>query len=129
MGGICLKRTMINKATLLPASLTLFFTLVVLFPACGTLVDSQGSLTLSWQAPQLNEDSSPLTDLAGYRIYFGNAPGTYNESTTILYRATTATFNDLPTGQTIYMAMTAFDYSGNESVYSNELTVTLPIVY
>jgi hypothetical protein len=27
--------------------------------------------TLSWQAPTTNADGTPLTDLAGYRIYYG----------------------------------------------------------
>jgi hypothetical protein len=32
-----------------------------------------GSATLSWSAPTQNIDGSPLTDLAGYRIYYGTS--------------------------------------------------------
>lgn len=33
-----------------------------------------GSATLSWNPPTENADGSPLTDLAGYRIYYGRNP-------------------------------------------------------
>jgi fibronectin type 3 domain-containing protein len=32
---------------------------------------SAGSATLSWSGPTLNNDGSELTDLAGYKIYYG----------------------------------------------------------
>src|SRR5690606_39089874 len=32
---------------------------------------SSGSVTLSWTPPSENEDGSALTNLAGYRIYYG----------------------------------------------------------
>jgi len=34
-----------------------------------------GSALLSWNAPSTNEDGTPLTDLAGYKIYYGTATG------------------------------------------------------
>ena len=33
-----------------------------------------GNATLSWNPPSENSDGSPLTDLAGYRIYYGRNP-------------------------------------------------------
>jgi hypothetical protein len=39
------------------------------------------SLTLSWLPPTQNEDGTPLTNLAGYRIRYGSSSGSY--STTI----------------------------------------------
>ena len=33
--------------------------------------------TLSWTPPTENEDGTPLMDLAGYRVYWGQSPGTY----------------------------------------------------
>ncbi len=44
------------------------FSVVVLPPA------HEGSVSLGWQPPTQNSDSSPLTNLAGYRVYFGTAP-------------------------------------------------------
>jgi hypothetical protein len=32
-----------------------------------------GSATLSWEAPTTNSDGTALTDLAGYRIYYGSS--------------------------------------------------------
>ena len=39
-----------------------------------------GEISLSWTAPTQNEDGSPLTDLAGYKIYYGQASGQYDAS-------------------------------------------------
>ncbi len=36
------------------------------------------SVILSWAAPTQNEDGSPLTDLAGYRIRYGERSGSYS---------------------------------------------------
>lgn len=37
-----------------------------------------GTLSLSWVAPTMNEDGTPLTDLAGYKVYYGPASGQYD---------------------------------------------------
>src|SRR5690606_32266329 len=42
-----------------------------------------GAAELSWEAPTENEDGSPLTDLAGYKIYWGTQPDEYTNSVTI----------------------------------------------
>ena len=39
---------------------------------------AEGSATLSWMPPTENADGSALTDLAGYRIYYGRNPNTLN---------------------------------------------------
>ena len=31
-------------------------------------------------APSINEDGTPLTDLAGYKIYYGTASGNYTNN-------------------------------------------------
>ena len=49
------------------ASLAAFPIVVVANPSYSTVV-------LDWQPPTVNTDASPLVDLAGYHIYFGNAP-------------------------------------------------------
>ena len=45
-------------------------------PEFGIDVTSTGSrsVTLNWTPPTQNTDGTPLTDLAGYRIYFGDDP-------------------------------------------------------
>jgi hypothetical protein len=31
------------------------------------------TVLLTWEAPSLNSDGTPLTDIAGYRLYYGQA--------------------------------------------------------
>src|SRR5439155_856826 len=42
-------------------------------PDAGTT----GTAALSWVAPTTNTDGSPLTDLAGYKVHYGLAAGSY----------------------------------------------------
>ena len=42
-----------------------------------------GSATLSWTPPTTNTDGSPLTNLAGYKVYWGPSQGTYPNSVTL----------------------------------------------
>jgi len=79
--------------------------------------------SLSWDAPITNEDGSPLTDLAGYKVYSGIVPGEYSQSVDVGNVLMTPT--NLPDdGKTHYFAITAYDTSGNESKYSIEVSVT-----
>jgi len=80
------------------------------------------AVTFTWDMPTVNEDDSPLTDLAGARIYCGTETGSHtlftdagNVST---YMAPT-----FPEG-TSFCTMTAYDTSGNEGAKSNELNFT-----
>ncbi len=83
-----------------------------------------GSVSLSWQAPTQNVDGTALTDLAGFRIYYGQISGSYTDHVDVTSPTSTAQSLTLPSG-TYYFAMTAVDGSGNESAYSNEVTKTL----
>src|SRR5690606_3532460 len=42
-----------------------------------------GSIELSWMPPTENTDGTPLTDLAGFKLYWGTEPGEYPNSVTI----------------------------------------------
>ena len=74
-----------------------------------------GSVTLNWDAPTLNVDGTPLTDLASYRIYYGTSATSLN-TTIDLNNAglTTYTVDNLSLG-TYYFSMTAFNSAGEES--------------
>jgi len=87
-------------------------------------VDILGSVTLSWQAPTENVDGSPLTDLSGYRIYYGESSRDYPGMVEVTDPATTSQTLDLESG-TYFIAMTALDADDNESGYSNEVTKTV----
>ncbi len=70
-------------------------------------VTNLSQVTISW-------DANSETDLYGYNVYFGTSSGIYdsyisvdNETNNILY--------DLTRGVSYYIAVTAYDYSGNES--------------
>jgi hypothetical protein len=39
-----------------------------------------GSATLSWSPPSVNSDGTPLTNLSGYKVYWGTTQGSYSNS-------------------------------------------------
>jgi len=80
-----------------------------------------GDATLSWDPPTTNEDGSPLTDLAGYKIYYGTTSGNYTNSIDV-GNVTTYTVVNLTEGVTYFFVVSAYDTLGNESDYSNEVS-------
>ena len=98
------------------------FILVILFgiiPAAHA-----GQAILSWDPPTTNADGTNLTDLAGYKVYYGSTSGNYN---TVIDAAnvTSYTVTNLTNNATYYFATTAYDTSANESGYSNEVSKTI----
>ncbi len=79
-----------------------------------------GSATLSWAPPTQNTDGSPLTDLAGYKIYYGTESGNYQTSIQIDNPGIAIYVVETLTPNTYYFVLTAIDSSGIESLYSNE---------
>jgi len=79
------------------------------------------------QAGQANLAWDPNTDLdlAGYKVYLGNASGNY-QSNLDVGNKTSAMVTNLQEGATYYFAVTAYDSSRNESEYSNEVAYTIP---
>ncbi|MDH3420012.1 MAG: putative Ig domain-containing protein [Gammaproteobacteria bacterium] len=88
---------------------------------------SLGSATLSWQAPTTYEDGSPLNDLAGYRIYWGQVSGNYPNDV-IVMNPGLATFvvDNLTRGTTYYFAVKALNSNDVESTFSNEASKLIP---
>jgi hypothetical protein len=83
---------------------------------------SLGSATLSWSAPTENEDGTTLTDLAGYKLYWGTTPGTYTDSATIDNPSiTTYVVDNLAPGTYEFVA-TAYNADGVESRFSGTAT-------
>jgi hypothetical protein len=79
-----------------------------------------GSVSLSWQPPTQREDGSALTNLAGYRLFYGRQPGEYANQVRIRNPGITRyVVDDLAAG-TWYFVMTAFDADGLESDFSEE---------
>jgi hypothetical protein len=78
-----------------------------------------GSASLTWVAPTVNTDDSPLTDLAGYYIYYGPSSDTLMQMTTLVdSQAKSYDVTGLTSG-TWYFAVQAYDSAGNRSALSN----------
>jgi len=78
------------------------------------------STTLSWTAPTENEDGTTLTDLAGYKIYYGKSSGNYFSSIHIDNPGITTYMIENLSPDTYFFAATAFNSAGVESRYSEE---------
>src|SRR5688572_222315 len=79
---------------------------------------SLGSASLSWVAPTLRVDGTPLGNLAGYRIRYGTAPGSYTQQLQIPNPGiTSCVVENLPPG-TYYFVAIAYDSGGLESAPS-----------
>ncbi len=68
-------------------------------------------------------DPNGESDLAGYKVYYGTTSGNYGSPINV-GNVTTYTLNGLTSGQTYYIAVTAYDTSNNESDYSGEVSGT-----
>lgn len=88
-------------------------------------VSTLSSVALNWVAPAENVDGTPLTDLAGYRIYYGTTSRDYAGMVEVIDPAQTSHTLSLASGD-YFVAMTALDQEGNESAYSNEVLKTAP---
>lgn len=79
-----------------------------------------GSVTLSWTAPTQNDDGTALTDLAGYKIYYGQNSGVYTNTQDINNPGLTSfVVENLTLGEYFFVA-TAYNSAGIESRRSNE---------
>ncbi len=111
-----------------------FLTPILLLSAVGgcsqvrstdTATVAGGSATLIWAAPTTNTNDSPLTDLAGYYIYYGSSADTMTQMITLVdAQATSYVVKGLTSG-TWYFAIEAYDSAGNRSALSNVAAKTL----
>lgn len=111
-----------------------------------TEITGRGTVSLSWVAPTSRADGSPLTDLAGYMIYWGpesrhgrcspDSPETIGADD--CYPASFSVSDPAATGEsfvlefsettTVYFAATAYDSAGRQSRYSNEAAKRFELV-
>ena len=82
-----------------------------------------GTVSFAWHPPDENTDGTPLTDLTGYKIYYGTSPNNYTYSIDLGY-TTVATIEVLSEGMSCF-AFTAYNSLGNESNYSSEICTTI----
>lgn len=77
----------------------------------------------------LEWDAVTAANLSGYRVYYGLSPGTYIQARGQGIgngKATTHTVAGLNRGIRYYFSVTAFDTSGNESDYADEVFKDIP---
>lgn len=84
-----------------------------------------GRATLSWTAPTRNTDGTSLTDLAGYRIYYGTGSSTLTKTITISNASVSTYVVEDLTAATWYFAVKSFNTKGVESVMSNKASKTI----
>jgi hypothetical protein len=84
-----------------------------------------GTATLAWNAPTQNTNGTPLTNLAGFHIYYGTSPSHLNQTVNIKNPGVTSyVVSDLGTG-TWYFSINAYTGSGTESSVSNVASLTI----
>lgn len=86
------------------------------------------NITLSWVAPaQRSDNITPLllSEIAGYRIYYGSAPGIYPNQVNINDGSVVQkTMNNMSPG-TYYFVLTTIDMDGRESAFSSMVTKSI----
>lgn len=85
---------------------------------------AMGAAEVSWSASTTDTEGDPA-QAAGYKVYYGRAPGTYEQSVAIPNAGVvSAMIEDLSAG-TWYFAVAALDAAGMESDLSNEASKTI----
>lgn len=84
-----------------------------------------GTAELTWTPPTENADETTLTDLAGYRIYYGTSEGIYPNSISLDNPGIASYVVERLAPGTYYFVVTAYDDDGNESTYSNVASKTI----
>jgi hypothetical protein len=73
-----------------------------------------GSAILTWNAPTKYTDGSVLTDLSGFKVYWGTTQGTYPNSSQVNGGTLSYTVKGLPAGRWYFM-VTSLTGGGQES--------------
>jgi hypothetical protein len=95
-------------------------------PPTNALPTNTGSATVSWNPPTTREDGSPLTDLAGFKVYYGSAPDNLGTSISLQDASMTSyVVSNLSAHGTYYFSVTAVDSTGGESPFSGIVSKTL----
>ena len=89
------------------------------------ILSGNGTALLSWTPPTENTDGSTLTDLAGYKIYYGTASSSYTEIVTINNPGLSSYQIDNLTTADWYFVVTSVNSAGIESSYSTEVSKTI----
>jgi len=86
-----------------------------------------GSVQLSWTPPTQNTDDSALSNIAGYRIYYGTDPNQLDQLIIVDKAATSYVVENLAAAQW-YFAVSAYTTEAFESDTSNVVTKTVVVM-
>ncbi|MDT8453064.1 MAG: fibronectin type III domain-containing protein [Gammaproteobacteria bacterium] len=93
-----------------------------------TQVDSNepSTVTVNWTAPVARTDDTPLSlsEITGYRVYYGQASGDYSNQLDINDSSAIEATLDVTPGL-YYFVVTCLDTAGHESVYSEEVMISI----
>jgi hypothetical protein len=97
-----------------------------LLNACEWVGQPTSDVTLSWQRPTKNTDGSPIKDLSGYYIYYGDSPTALMHVVQLPNPASTDYIvRDLTAG-THFFSVAAYTASGAQSGLSAPASKTIP---
>jgi hypothetical protein len=89
------------------------------------VASAASAVTVSWEAPTDNTNGSLLTNLSGYKIYYGGASRDYSSTIQVSNAGlTTYVVENLSPGQ-YYFAVTALNSFGEESDFSPEMSTSV----
>jgi hypothetical protein len=107
------------------AALAAFGITVSAAPASGGA--TSGSATVSWVAPTQNTDGSPLSNLAGFHVYYGTSSTNLSQMQTVSGAgANNAVVGNLTSGGTWYFGVKAYTNTGVESAMSSVSSKAIP---
>jgi hypothetical protein len=86
---------------------------------------ASGTATLSWMPPTENTDGSALTDLAGYKVYYGRSPDSLTQVANIANAGLTTYVIENLSPATWYFSMTSYNSTGIESSRSTAVSKTI----
>jgi hypothetical protein len=88
----------------------------------STASTADGSVTLSWIAPTRNTDGTTITNLSGYRVYYGQSSGSYSRTLSLPNASLTSVGLENLAAGTWYFAVKAVATSGEESTFSQQVS-------
>jgi len=97
---------------------------LALLPFAAVAQVAPDAALLQWTPPTTYEDGAPLT-VAGYKVYWGTAAGSYPNSFTLNNPSATSYTVQPLTAATWTFVVTAFDAGMNESRFSNSWSKTI----
>jgi hypothetical protein len=102
-------------------------TLTASLPAFAVTVQAfgTGSATLNWMPPTENTDGTALTNLAGYKVYWGPQQGSYPNSVTLNNPGLTSYVVENLGPGTYFFVATALNSLGAESAFSGAASKTI----